>query len=247
MLEFFPEDRAYTTKPTFKKLSTSLRNLTPDPAYITAKQQELEAINTLWFHDKSADAALQATAKKLDVNKDTILDIGLSIEEDVVIMHQGRIASAFVAFPSGWDPANRRMMTLTELHDPVADGEDLRRASERISQMMCSGLGPWCRYVWTVTSSSKLSNHPSYTTIEPKSIDDLYFRYEYQTFDTVTKNETSVFLIKTVVAPYREYVSTAERHNLIVKYIDSMSESVLKYKNLKKIQEILHDDRIAYE
>jgi hypothetical protein len=244
MIDFVVEDKPYTMRPNFKKLTGPLCNLRPSFSYLDEKYNELKSIKQpygLWDSSSEAyhDEIVQKTAKHLGFTANNILELGFHLEEDIVIMHKGRIQACFVAFPSGWDPASKFMMTLEEIHKPVADGNELRQASSKIAEIMASGNGPWCRTVWTISSTSKLSNHPVYTKPEPTSIDDLYFRYEYQTFDTVEVGLTSVFLIKTVVVPFKEYVDTAEKKRIIKDSINSMSHEVLTYKNLHKIKELL--------
>lgn len=239
-MEFIVENKPYTTRPSFKRLTGPLFSSQPNQQYIDQKLQERLTIPGIAFQDLSADQAVKNTAVRLNLTAENIFELGSKLEEDIVVMHHGRLAAAFVAFPSGWAPDQKAMKTLAEIHEPVADGVDLIAASNRIAEMMCNGQGPWYRYVWTLTANHRLSNHPKYLANEPKSIDDLYFRYEYQTFDTVTIGETSVFLIKTVVVPFKEYVDTQEKFCIIKNSIDSMSDNILTYKNLHKIKLLLH-------
>lgn len=243
-MEFIVEDKPHSMRPNFKKLTGPLYNPRPSLDYLNEKYNQLRVIKQphgLWDSSSEAyaDGIVQKTAKHLGLEANNILELGFRLEEDVVIMHKGRIQACFVAFPSGWDPVSKFMMTLEEIHKPVADGDELRRASPRIADIMASGNGPWCRYVWTLTANPNLSNHPSYPKVEATSIDDLYFRYEYQTFDTVEVGVTSVFLIKTAVVPFKEYVDTDEKKRIIKDSIVSMSDDVLTYKNLHKVKELL--------
>lgn len=242
MSEFLVEDRPWTMRPQFRKLQGPLRDAELDPSYLEQKQLELKTITTpLWFCTESAESVLSEVAYTLKIKPGSILDLGLQLNEDLVVMHHGKLQAGFIAFPSGWNPAEKQNKSLAEIHDPVADGDELRAASSRISAMMCNGQGPWCRYVWTVTSNPKLSNHPQHPSVTPKNLNDLYFRYEYQTFDTVRLGSTSVFLIKTVVLPYKKYVDTAAKHSIVTRVIESMSDSVLTYKNLHQVKSIIKE------
>jgi hypothetical protein len=243
-MEFVVEDKPYTTRPNFRKLTGPLYNKILDHRYIDAKYDEFKSIKQphgLWASSDEAyaDNIVSKTANRLGFQTNNILELGFHLEEDVVIMHKGRLQSLFVAFPSGWDPASKLMMTLEEIHRPVARGDELRATSNRIADIMASGAGPWCRTVWTITANPKLSNHPSYLTPTPNSIDDLYFRYEYQTFDTIELGLTSVFLIKTIVIPYKEYIDTKEKERIIKDSVMSMPEEIVTYKNLHGIKKLL--------
>ena len=90
------------------------------------------------------------------------------------------------------------------------------------------------RWVWNVTTIQDLSNYPTINRPEITSFDDLYFRLETQTSAPVDK-ETSLFLVLVEVFPLNEVWNIS-----ILKSINSMSESVLEYKNLIEIKKYLN-------
>ena len=85
-----------------------------------------------------------------------------------------------------------------------------------------------------MTTIEDLSNHPAISRPELNSFDDLYFRLETQTSAPVDEN-TSLFLVLVEVFPLNEVWNIS-----ILKSINSMSESVLKYKNLIEIKKYLN-------
>ena len=228
-------------RPRFGRLTGALRDPMPDPYYTDQKQIELAWLGErLWFCRPEAEAVLDRVADHISITPGSIVDMGLQITEDIVVMHEGRMAAAFFAFPSGWSPDEKAGQTLTEIHGPVADGDELRQASERISAIMHGGGGPWSRYVWTIAGTEALSLHPAYSRPHPQTIEDLWFRYEYQTFDTVIPGRTSVFLVKTVTLPYLSYADTDHKRDVIRRVINSMTDSVLTYKGLHDARDILN-------
>ena len=228
-------------RPRFNRLQGPLRDHFADPYYRDQKMHELTRLGSrLWFCQPAANAVLDRVSDHIGIRPGSIVDMGLQISEDIVVMHGGRMEAAFFAFPSGWSPDEKQGQTLTEIHGPVADGEELRQASERISAIMHGGGGPWYRYVWTIAASQSLSIHPAYSRAEARTVDDLWFRYEYQTFDTVIPGETSVFLVKTVTLPYLNYVDTDHKQDVVRRVINSMSDAVLTYKGLHQVKEILN-------
>lgn len=240
-MQFIVEDQPWSMRPRFGRLAGALRDPIPDAYYLDQKQIELDWLGErLWFCRPEAEAVLDRVAAHIGIRSGSIVDMGLQISEDIVVMHGGRMAAAFFAFPSGWSPDEKAGQTLTEIHGPVADGEELRQASERISSVMHGGGGPWSRYVWTISGTEALSLHPYYPRSQPQTIEDLWFRYEYQTFDTVVQGETSVFLVKTVTQPYLQYADTNHKRDVIRRVINSMSDKVLAYKNLREIRAILN-------
>ena len=168
----------------------------------------------------------------------SIKDLGLAIEDDVVIMHRGKLEACFVAFPSSWNAGEKVGKTLNELHEPIADNEALLRASEGIMRAMSSGQS-FHRYTWGISSLSGYSNHPSYERPDFDSLDDLTFRVEHERTATVIKDTTAVFLIHVDIYPLKEVLKTD--FGLIKESIDSMSDNVLEYKNLNKVKELMSE------
>ena len=86
---------------------------------------------------------------------------------------------------------------------------------------------------------SGYSNHPSYERPDFDSLDDLTFRVEHERTATVIKDTTAVFLIHVDIYPLKEVLKTD--FGLIKESIDSMSDNVLEYKNLKKVKELINE------
>jgi hypothetical protein len=206
-------------------------------------EERLSEYNTL-MGDMSFESDL-AVEKKLvkktseAMNIEPFLDIiemGLEIPDDVIIMHKGKVEACFVAMASGWNPKKVNGMTLSEVHEPVADGETLRKASDGIWRAMTSGKS-FHRHTWAISSLKRLSNHPHYERPEIKSLDDLTFRVEHERTLTVDE-DTAAFFIDVEIYPLNFVL---ERNGGILKRcIDSMSEEVLEYKNLIKVKELLN-------
>ena len=65
------------------------------------------------------------------------------------------------------------------------------------------------------------------------------FRVEHERTMTVRDGETAVFLIHVDIYPFKDVWETD--NGLIKQAIDSMSESVLEYKNLIEVRELIHE------
>ena len=205
----------------------------------------------VWFETETAikEDLVYETAKKLGLFNEhdnyqllpeckDIKQLGLAIEDDVVIMHRGKLEACFVAFPSSWNAGEKVGKTLNELHEPIADNEALVRASEGIMRAMSSGQS-FHRYTWGISSLSGYSNHPSYERPDFDSLDELTFRVEHERTATVIKDTTAVFLIHVDIYPLKEVLKTD--FGLIKESIDSMSDNVLEYKNLNKVKELMSE------
>ena len=219
------------------------------------QNQKLIELNNLgdniWFETEIAqkEKLVEKTAAKLGLFNehdnyhlftecDDVKQLGMVIEDDVVIMHDGKLEACFVAFPSSWNAGEKVGKSLSELHEPIADNEALLRASNGIMRAMTSGQS-YQRYTWGISSLNGYSNHPKYDKPEFNSLDDLTFRVEHERTATVTEGTTAVFLIHVDIYPLKEVLKTD--FGLIKEAIDSMSESVLEYKNLVKVKELMNE------
>jgi len=232
-------------KPSFNVNETNLQ-------IQSQKRIELDNLGkNIWFETPTAieEELVEKTAAKLGLFNEhdnyqvftecnDIKQLGMSIEDDVVIMHNGKLEACFVAFPSSWNAGEKVGKTLAELHEPIADNEALVRASDGIMRAMTSGQS-YHRYTWGISSLDGYSNHPLYEKPEFDSLDDLTFRVEHERTMTVTEGTTAVFLIHVDIYPLKEVLKTD--FGLIKGAIDSMSESVLEYKNLVKIKRLMNE------
>ena len=159
-------------------------------------------------------------------------DITTKFEEDFAIMYKGKMEVVSVCFPSGWIPKEKLGKNLSDIHKPVADNEQLLKASDKLTDYMTKQSIK--RWVWTITTSNELSNFPNYEKPELTSFANLFFRVETQTTAPVD-GETSLFFIKVDVLPLAQVWDKK-----ILDSINSMSENVLKYKGLKQIKELLN-------
>lgn len=224
----------YTTGPNMVRNTGPVFISSPDQKIIQAKKLELEKYNKdLWA--QTNPSVVKTASEYCNVYSDNIVDLALRLEEDVAVMHQGRLSAICFCFPSGFKPAERVGMLLEDIHRPVADGDMLVKASPGISRVMCE-QSSFRRHVWTVTVNSDLSNHPSNKKdIVPANIDDLYFRWETQTTAKVDK-DTSLFFVKVDVVPLKQVWSKK-----ILDSINTMSDAVLTYKNLHQIKKLLNN------
>ena len=224
----------YTTGPNMVRNTGPVFISSPNQETIKQKKEELKKYNTdLWAQKPGLESVIKKAAEYCNVYTDRIVDLALRLEEDVAVMHQGKLAAICFCFPSGFKPSEKVGMLLGDIHKPVADGEMLIKASPGIARVMTEQPS-FRRYVWTVTNNPKLSNHPSEKIdIIPQSIDDLYFRWETQTTARVD-DKTSLFFVKVDVVALREVWNQK-----ILDSIDSMSDAVLTYKNLHHIKELL--------
>ena len=243
----------YSTLPNFEKYHGRLFRMPPSAEHMVAKNNMLKddhIYGKSWFETQTA-IELDLAAKAADIlgfeqrstsqigrNVSSIKDLALMMQEDVAILHQGRLEACCFMFPSGWAPEDKVGMSFAELHRPVADGERLRASADVITRLMC-GEHCYHRYVWGLANSGMLSAHPRYNDKKQniESINDIWFRYEHQITAPVEMGLTSLFTVDVQLVPY---CSLAEGHRRrIVESVNSMSPNVLKYKKMAPFKKLL--------
>ena len=238
----------YTTSPRMEKYEGDLLlrherdSLTELERYrLVEKRKELNFQGeNIWFQSDLAyhHKLVGKACEVLGIERETeITKLGLKIQEDIVIMHRGKLEAAFVAFPSGWKPGDKQGQTLEELHHQVADGDDLRRMSNKLTKLMSSKYN-FHRSVWTLTTSRYLSAYPDYKQPEPTTLDRLWLRIEHQKTFCIEEGITSGFLIYVYIIPYWFLFDSIK--NKIKLSINSMTESVLNYKKLTLIKPLVN-------
>ena len=226
----------FTNNPSMQKYSGDLINNSPRPKYIEEKINQISLRESDLCGETELFQKLQLLDKVstlLDMQKfKTIKDLSTEIEEDIAVMHKGKLEAISFCFPSGWIPTEALGQDFAFLHEPVADNDLLIKSSQKLSKYMCNYTIQ--RWVWNVTTIEELSNHPTTNRPELKSFDDLYFRLETQISAPVDE-DTSLFLVLVEVFPLNEVWNIS-----ILKSINSMSKSVLEYKNLIEIKKYLN-------
>lgn len=232
----------YNTIPRMKPYEGSLIISNPSTSHLTEKKHQLDLHGErIWFQSDLAyhHKLVGKTSLALGLERETeITKLGLKIQEDIVIVYRGRLEAAFVAFPSGWLPGDKQGKTLQELHEPVADGYDLRRMSNKITELMCGPIC-WHRGVWTLTTANSLSALPYSYVSNANTVNDLWFRYEHQITFPIEEKISSGFLIDVQLIAFTTLPKNIQKQ--ISESINSMSAAILSYKNLHNIKKILNE------
>jgi Protein of unknown function (DUF3445). len=218
------------------RLEEAVYNQNPNKKYLQEKQKQVELLGEELLGETQISKKENLIEKFINFcNLDkglSLNDITTKFEEDFAIMYKGKMEVVSVCFPSGWIPKEKLGKNLSDIHEPVADNEQLLKASDKLTDYMTKQSIK--RWVWTITTSNELSNFPNYEKPELTSFANLFFRVETQTTAPVD-GETSLFFIKVDVLPLAQVWDKK-----ILDSINSMSENVLKYKGLEQIKELLN-------
>ena len=237
----FPVKAPYAVSADIVKYSGDAFNRHPDPSYLLQKKGEMDAIDhDLAATDDNAIPLVNMMGSYCGLNNATdIRTIALSCEEDLAILHKGKLVSICFCFPSGFVPAQKLGESFFGLHLPVADGDNLRASSEKVAAIISRDGALFRRHVWTVTSLPGLSQHPAYLRPVASGIDDLYFRTETQTTVGIA-GDCCLFFVKVDMHPLALVWEDLSKRELLLESINSMTPSTLDYKNLHQVKEILN-------
>lgn len=235
----------YTTAPNMVRNTGAVFNTTPDSYFLEQKHLELLAYNTDLYATTTEcyqQQLIPLAAEYCGYKTDSIVDLALHLEEDIAIMSNGILQAICFCFPSSWIPSERIGQALADIHTPVADGERLRAMSQRIAQTMADPeQGSFRRWVWTITNSGELSQHPNRkSTHQPANIDELYFRIETQTTAPLGDGVSSLFFVRVETQPMTPIWADLGQRKMLLDSINSMSDAVLTYKNLHHIKHLLN-------
>ena len=232
----------FTTKPSFEKYARTKFHLDKmNKSILQERRKELDALGeNVWFETDTAkeNDLVNKTTTALGISKkyNSIVDFGLDVEDDILIMHEGRLEACFVAFASGWNAGDKQGKTLSELHNPVADNEILQKASDSIMRAMTSNKC-YHRYTWGISPLGTLSNHPLHNRPSYDTLEHLWLRVEHERTMAITLGKTALFLIQVSTQPLTQVI---KKHGKLLRdSINSMTENVLTYKNLHRTKELI--------
>jgi len=243
----FPVRIPYSTAPHMTRNTGKVFNQIANKKILELKRQELIQHGSDLYGQTDLAANLRLVGRALEYcdlpTHLCIQQLAMSLEEDIAIMHKGRLEAIAFCFPSSWIPHERLGMELSRIHDPVADGDNLRRMSQRIAETMADpAQGSFRRHVWTISNSANLSQHPANKSdLIPNGIQDLWFRLETQTTAPLGDKETSLFFVRVETEPLQTIWADNEKQQTLMASINSMTDAVLEYKNLVHIKTLLNN------
>jgi hypothetical protein len=172
----------------------------------------------------------------------------LAFAEDFAIIDgdSARIPWLAVCLPSHWAPQEKVGRHFAQVHAPVADNQLLLTASEHLARLV-TGADAWERFVWTITRSPALDQHPQRTVLPPWPADAdadalaarAFFRTERQTFIPLARRRQAVFTIHVECRPLAEAIATPQQAAQVHDALASMSPAVLAYRGLTDARERL--------
>lgn len=172
----------------------------------------------------------------------------LAFAEDFAILDgdSARIPWLAVCLPSHWAPQEKVGRHFAQVHAPVADNQLLLTASEHLARLV-TGDEAWERFVWSISRSPKLDQHPQRTVLPPWPADvdadtlaaRATFRTERQTFIPLARRRQAVFTIHVECRPLVEAITTPQQATQVHDALASMSAAVLAYRGLTDARERL--------
>ena len=226
----------FSNNPSMQKYDGPLFNSSPDEKYLSEKHLQIKKYGKDLFGQTEQYESSDLNKKVSQIlgleETESLLETAMKVEEDLAVMHNGKLEAICFCFPSGWIPGRELKADLSKLHLPVADNDLLLKSSQKLSQHM--NKQTIRRWVWNITTIPGLSNHPSEERPLLSDFENLYFRLETQ-ISTPLDEFSSLFLVKVDVISLKEVWD-----ELILESINSMSDNIIKYKNLSEIKKFLN-------
>ena len=174
--------------------------------------------------------------------------LALAFAEDFAVIDgaTSRIPWLAVCLPSRWAPEEKVGRPIAQVHAPVADNQTLLAASEHLARLV-TGADRWERFVWTISRSAQLSQHPQHADAAPwpehADADALaaraFFRTERQTFIPLPAHGQAIFTIHVESRPLAEAIAAPAHARQLHDALASMSPAVLAYRGLTDAHERL--------
>ena len=226
----------FSNNPSMQKYDGPFFNKNPDEKYLSEKQLQVKKYGKDLFGQTEQYESSDLNKKVGQIleleETESLLETAMQVEEDLAVMHYGQLEAICFCFPSGWIPGRELKADLSKLHLPVADNDLLLKSSKKLSQHM--NKQTIRRWVWNITTIPGLSNHPSEERPLLSDFENLYFRLETQ-ISTPLDEFSSLFIVKVDVISLTEVWD-----ELILESINSMSDNIIKYKNLSEIKKFLN-------
>ena len=180
---------------------------------------------------------VRGQAELLATTGTELLAVGwlLASSDDLVVLRRtgpGALAAELlaVAFPSGWSPRRRAGASLAELHEPVADGQRLLRATAALSEALLT-KGPYVQHVWGLDPSGRLDHDPSAPDARPPTSpppQDWWLRVERQT--SLPLGDRALFTIRPYLTPLADL--TRDQQRTLAAAVRSLSPAARAYKGV---------------
>ena len=243
----FPVKVPYSISADISKFAGDPVERLPSASFRAAKEAELARFPADYCSlSGEADHSLGVVATYLGIihqpqmnPRNRLLQMALSLNEDMAILRDGKVEAICFCFPSGFIPARTVGLDFFSVHLPVADGHKLRAAGSKVSARIGAEGALFRRYVWGISSLASLSQHPAYPRPDPAGIKDLYYRTEKQTTIGL-KHGVCLFLVKVEMRPLSDFWEVAEQRLRLLESVRSMSDTVLQYKQMVAIRDILN-------
>jgi len=235
-----PDESILTTDGDFDRYqSVKLDNYGPVYGDSATPDLVYAAVDALRKHDSSAPEI---------IGDAPVWQLTRALQEDFVIWAPNKAGDLSaqilsVSMPSGWDPRSKVNKTFLEIHEPIPDFDLVNKAANHIAQMMTT-RGPFVRHVWTICNRPGLNRHPD--CCEPwqtETLDDMWFRLERQVTIPV-EDRAALFLIRVYMHPLRDVFEDKNVQQKVIDSIQSMSDAVLDYKNLRYVRNYFFNRRM---
>ena len=215
----------------------------PDPAFefdVAEKQRRLLVDPDRVLLSSTTAGASARRAALAVAGTESLLDAGLSVQADLVVLERQsdswRFVAGMVCFPTAWEPSEKLGLSVMAIHDPVPGyAESIGDAVDSYLDRLGPDRTQWRRN-WSLTTSNQLwlrPGRPESAIGDPGT--DVWFRSERQTFKRVAE-DVIVFGIHVHLWPLEEAIGGSGASGL-ANEIRTMPPEFKRYKQLLATQE----------
>ena len=130
----------FSNNPSMQKFDGLLYNQNPNKEYLLDKEAQFKKYGADLHGQTKEFENMNLNSKVTELlgsdQTDSFFETAMKIEEDIAVMHNGKLVAICFCFPSGWIPSNEINSDLSKLHAPVADNELLIKSSKKLSLHM---------------------------------------------------------------------------------------------------------------
>ena len=128
----------FTNNPSMQKYSGPLLKEDPRKMYLDEKLLQISTYGKDLYGESEIfrdSKLIELVCNKLGISlQKSLKDLSLLIEEDIAVMHKGKLEGISFCFPSGWTPSKAIGEDFIFLHNPVADNDLLIKSGEKLTK-----------------------------------------------------------------------------------------------------------------
>ncbi len=163
--------------------------------------------------------------------------LALQLQEDICVMQikdpNATMIAAHLCAPNHWSARDKLNMDMSMLHQHVPNFHEENRQPNQLITGLYNKTQAYVRFAWGLNNQANLNQHPNHQQFNTVQADNnLWMRIERQVIWPIPHTNLLLFSIRTY---FRDVATLKEKQLISLKNaVNSMSDDILKYKNINK-------------